>query len=98
MIQLSEEQWAAIANREPSYLRARAVLDNDWQAVVLDNPLFVSYITVADLQFASQLVDAAVVKRPMNQLTNFAQRQVSRRRLAPFLSPEAMSWLNREDG
>ncbi|GAB6093587.1 hypothetical protein [Furfurilactobacillus curtus] len=98
MIQLSEKQWAAVVNLEPSYLRARSILNNDWQAIVLDNPLFVSYITVADLQFASQLAAAKVVEQPTNQLVSFAQRQVVRRRLAPFLSSEAKTWLNREDG
>ncbi|GEK28065.1 hypothetical protein [Furfurilactobacillus siliginis] len=95
MATLTEQDWQDFLNKTPRSIRAISLLKDQWQSVLIDNPLFVSMISVADITFAQRLAEQKVVTNISFPLATYAQRQQFRRNYARYLTPEAATYLQK---
>lgn len=93
MAALTEADWQDFLNNTPRAVRAISLLKDRWQSILIDNPLFVSLISVADITFAQRLAEQAIVKNISYPLATYAQRQQFRRHYARYLTAEAVTYL-----
>ncbi|MGV0168921.1 hypothetical protein ACRYI5_10035 [Furfurilactobacillus sp. WILCCON 0119] len=95
MTALTETDWQDYLNRTPRAVRALGIVQDQWQDVVMDNPLFITQITAGDLKYADQLVTNNLVEPVRLPLATYAQRQTVRRHYSTYLTADAVTWLNR---
>ncbi|HAT54059.1 MAG TPA: hypothetical protein DCW31_02225 [Lactobacillus sp.] len=94
---MTDQDWQDYLNQTPRALRATSLLTDEWQSILIDNPLFLSMISVSDLIYANRLAVNKVVPDVELPLQSYAQRQAFRRHYARYLTPDSLAWLTRDD-
>lgn len=92
--QLSGKELRALLNQTVWFKNARAILADEWGARAQENPLFQAPVTVADLQFARDLIQAGLFKSRLDFRDYGAvQRWIAANRA--YLTPDDRAWLQR---
>ncbi|MYV04770.1 MULTISPECIES: hypothetical protein [Furfurilactobacillus] len=96
-VTMTDADWQDYLNKTPRAIRAVSLLTDQWQSVLVDNPLFISMISIADLVYANRLAVNEVQPNVEWPLDTYAHRQQFRRHYARYLTPDSNTWLKRED-